>query len=177
MNKNCELEKFKLETEVGVMDITSCSSGLHEVLLTQTFDLNKKEKGQRVTLLHSAGLNSDSRSIKECHDYFNNYFEKNTNSLKDLPQICWKSVCESGSFVERVLTKLYETKFSETLSYKDLAELAGSPNACRAVGTAMRKNKIPFIISCHRVINSNGGAGNYAYGTQLKQYLLDHENI
>ncbi len=64
-----------------------------------------------------------------------------------------------------------------TLSYGELAEQAGYPNAARAVGSVMSSNRIPLIVPCHRVVGSAGGWGGYSMGQgiQLKQRLLTLE--
>lgn len=59
-----------------------------------------------------------------------------------------------------------------TCSYKDLASAAGYPGAARAVGTACKKNTLPLLIPCHRVVPAAGGTGNYLYGTAAKEALL-----
>lgn len=51
----------------------------------------------------------------------------------------------------------------KTKTYGEVAALAGSPGAARAVGTAMSKNFDPGI-PCHRVIKANGQPGNYNRG-------------
>jgi len=48
-----------------------------------------------------------------------------------------------------------------TLTYGEVAKLAGAPGAARAVGQAMRRNPIPLIVPCHRVVATNG-LGGYA---------------
>jgi len=67
----------------------------------------------------------------------------------------------------------------EVISYSDLAGLAGSPAAARAVGSAMRTNPLPIVVPCHRVLESNGGLGGYMgteeNGLKMKQWLLEHE--
>ena len=177
-NKICVLERFELETDIGVLDITFCLDGLHLVNLKKISSL--KINGSHVNkLIYSGQLEATkSGSINECLNYFRSYFEKRTDELHEtLPRICWRSVCEPNTFVERVLKELYKTSFGNKFSYKQLAERAGCSNAYRAVGTAMRKNKIPFILPCHRVVNSDGSVGNYGLGIQLKQYLLEHETL
>ena len=65
-----------------------------------------------------------------------------------------------------------------TVSYAQLAKFAGFPEAARAVGTAMRKNRFPLFFPCHRVIKSDGTLGNYqgsSNGSALKKILLDIE--
>ena len=49
--------------------------------------------------------------------------------------------------------------FGQTLSYGELAAIAGRPKAARAVGTVMRKNNFPIVVPCHRVVASNGLGG------------------
>lgn len=60
------------------------------------------------------------------------------------------------------------------LTYKKVAELAGSPGACRAVGNIMNRNRNPKV-PCHRVIKSDGSIGGYAWGTNKKKALLKLE--
>uniref|UniRef100_A0A8D2KZD4 Methylated-DNA--protein-cysteine methyltransferase n=1 Tax=Varanus komodoensis TaxID=61221 RepID=A0A8D2KZD4_VARKO len=84
---------------------------------------------------------------------------------------------EQASFTREVLwTLLKDVKFGETVSYKQLADMAGNSKAARAVGGAMRSNPIPIIIPCHRVICSSGQTGKYTGGSHLKEWLLSHEN-
>ena len=79
-------------------------------------------------------------------------------------------------FEKRVYDKLQHVLYGQTISYKQLAENLGSPNAYRAVANACAKNPLPLIIPCHRVICSNGQLGNYSYGgAKKKKYLLDLE--
>lgn len=61
-----------------------------------------------------------------------------------------------------------------TASYGELAERVGRPKAARAVGTAMRCNRFPLVVPCHRVVRSGGGLGGFAgmSGLDLKRSLL-----
>ena len=63
----------------------------------------------------------------------------------------------------------------KTWSYSDLAKRAGSAGAVRAVGTACSTNLIATIVPCHRIVKSGGSLGNYAYGIEVKEWLLKHE--
>ena len=66
----------------------------------------------------------------------------------------------------------------ETRSYKWLAEQAGRPNASRAAGQAMARNRIPIVVPCHRVISVSGALRGYGRGARrldLKRRLLDLE--
>jgi methylated-DNA-[protein]-cysteine S-methyltransferase len=62
------------------------------------------------------------------------------------------------------------------ITYAELARRAGSPGAARAVGSAMAANPLPVVIPCHRVVRSDGGAGDYsAGGTAVKRRMLRTE--
>ena len=83
-------------------------------------------------------------------------------------------------FHDKIYTSLTEdVPVSTTVSYSGLAELAGNPLAARAAGTAMRKNPLPIIVPCHRVISADGSLGGYMGqgedGLVMKKWLLHHE--
>lgn len=56
-----------------------------------------------------------------------------------------------------------------------MAELVGSPNAVRAVGTACATNPLPVVVPCHRVLRSDGSLGGYIGGLAAKTALLELE--
>lgn len=62
-------------------------------------------------------------------------------------------------------------------SYKWVADKAGRPRSCRAVGNALNKNRYPSVIPCHRIIKSDGSIGGYAGGAELKKKLLRSEGV
>jgi methylated-DNA-[protein]-cysteine S-methyltransferase len=66
----------------------------------------------------------------------------------------------------------------ETRSYKWLAQQAGNPQAPRAAGQSMARNRLPLIVPCHRVVASDGSLRGFGRGASqlgLKQRLLDLE--
>ena len=65
--------------------------------------------------------------------------------------------------------------YSATVSYTVLASRIGRPNAVRAVGAAVGRNRLQIIIPCHRVIASDGTLAGYAGGIEAKRYLLELE--
>ena len=76
------------------------------------------------------------------------------------------------SFQQAVYQAMGSIPFGQVRSYKELAAAAGYPGAARAVGTACKKNTLPLLIPCHRVVPATGGIGNYLYGTAAKEALL-----
>lgn len=77
-------------------------------------------------------------------------------------------------FKEKVYEVVGEIPKGSTLTYKDVAILAGSPGACRAVGNILNKNH-DSAVPCHRVIRSDGKIGGYNGGAQKKRDLLKKE--
>jgi len=80
-----------------------------------------------------------------------------------------------GGFEQGVYKALMSIPPGETVSYGELAEMAGHPRAARAVGNAMACNPIPVVIPCHRVIRADGTMGSYGNDPTWKERLLTHE--
>ena len=74
-------------------------------------------------------------------------------------------------FKERVLHIVKNIPKGITMTYKEVAKKAKSPNAFRAVGSIMAKNFDPAV-PCHRVIKSDGTLGNYNRGGASKKLAL-----
>ncbi len=72
-------------------------------------------------------------------------------------------------FKEKVLSVVKNIPKGKTLSYKEVAEKAGSPRAARAVGSIMKAN-YNTEIPCHRVIGSDGFIGEYNRGGKDTKY-------
>ncbi|MBW4461790.1 MAG: bifunctional helix-turn-helix domain-containing protein/methylated-DNA--[protein]-cysteine S-methyltransferase [Nodosilinea sp. WJT8-NPBG4] len=60
-------------------------------------------------------------------------------------------------------------------TYQDLAEAIGRPTAARAVGNAIGRNPVGYLIPCHRVIRASGEWGGYRWGAARKTLLLGWE--
>jgi methylated-DNA-[protein]-cysteine S-methyltransferase len=81
------------------------------------------------------------------------------------------------SFQRRVIDACRTIPWGETLSYGQLARLAGRPGAARAVGSVMSANRLPLVVPCHRVVAAGGGLGGYSapQGLAMKRRLLAAE--
>ncbi len=77
-------------------------------------------------------------------------------------------------FKKKVYLVVSNIPKGKTLSYKEVAIMAGSPRAYRAVGNILNKNRNSKI-PCHRVINSNGDIGGYFKGIKEKIRILKKE--
>ena len=80
------------------------------------------------------------------------------------------------NFQLKVWQALLTIPSGKLVSYGDLAALIGEPNASRAVGSAIGRNAIAYLIPCHRVIRSLGVIGDYRWGSTRKQALIGWES-
>ena len=89
----------------------------------------------------------------------------------DLP-LAWETL---PPFTRTVLQTLFErVPHGQTVSYGELAALAGQPGKARAVGQAMARNPWPLLVPCHRVLGAGGCLTGYTnpHGVDLKALLL-----
>jgi O-6-methylguanine DNA methyltransferase len=81
-------------------------------------------------------------------------------------------------FERAVLLKAREIPRGEVRTYAWIADQIGHPAAVRAVGSALRKNPVPVLIPCHRVVRSDGQIGEYALGGSAnKRAILAAEGV
>lgn len=83
-----------------------------------------------------------------------------------------------STFFEKVYEIVKKISAGKVSTYKDIARLAGSPNASRAVGCAMKNNPDKSIIPCHRILGADGSMHGYAFGGVLvKINMLKGEGV
>jgi len=80
-----------------------------------------------------------------------------------------------SKFQVRVWEQIIAIPFGETVTYTELANRIGDPQAVRAVGTAAGANPICWALPCHRVVGKDGSLTGYAGGLARKKALLDFE--
>jgi methylated-DNA-[protein]-cysteine S-methyltransferase len=82
-------------------------------------------------------------------------------------------------FQQRVLRAVSRVPRGKVATYAEIARRIDRPNAARAVGQALRRNPIPIVIPCHRVLASDGGLGGYTGrgGVRTKKQLLALEGV
>ena len=61
-------------------------------------------------------------------------------------------------------------------TYSDIAQNIGNPKAVRAVGTAVGRNPVSWLIPCHRALRKSGALGGYHWGLPVKRALLARES-
>jgi methylated-DNA-[protein]-cysteine S-methyltransferase len=93
-------------------------------------------------------------------------------NLRDIPL----DLSELTPFQLEVATILRATWPGQTISYGEVALLAGRPGAARAVGQAVKANPILILVPCHRVVAAEGPGGWSAFGApERKARLLELE--
>lgn len=79
---------------------------------------------------------------------------------------------QGTDFQLQVWRELARIPFGATISYAQLAQRIGNPEAVRAVGAANGRNPLPIVLPCHRVIGADGALVGFGGGLPTKQFLL-----
>ena len=80
-----------------------------------------------------------------------------------------------STFYVKVWKALLEIPMGHGSTYSDVASRAGNMRAVRAVGTAIGKNPISWLIPCHRALRKDGSLGGYHWGLSIKRAMLAYE--
>ncbi|MDU4026279.1 MAG: methylated-DNA--[protein]-cysteine S-methyltransferase [Anaerococcus sp.] len=143
------------KTKIGIIKLTYQEKIYKIELVKEVNSINEK-------------TSQTDKVIKEINQYLSKY--RKEFSIYDLVRL------EGTRFQKEVWHELQNIPYGETKSYKEIAKNIGNENAVRAVASAIGKNPLMIIIPCHRVIGSDGKMHGYAYGINLKKYLLDLES-
>jgi AraC family transcriptional regulator of adaptative response/methylated-DNA-[protein]-cysteine methyltransferase len=79
-------------------------------------------------------------------------------------------------FQLKVWEALLSIPSGHVTSYSDIAQSIGAPRAVRAVGTAVGRNPVSWLIPCHRALRKSGALGGYHWGLPVKRALLAWES-
>ena len=92
------------------------------------------------------------------------------------PDMGRMNLCHEGTdFSWKVYDAVGEIPFGAFRTYQDIARDIGSTQACRAVGSALRRNPFHIVVPCHRVVAKVGDPFKFAAGADMKRALLAHE--
>lgn len=79
-------------------------------------------------------------------------------------------------FQIKVWEALLSIPSGHVTTYSEIARVIGNPKASRAVGTAVGRNPVSWLIPCHRALRKSGGLGGYHWGLPVKRALLAWES-
>jgi len=91
------------------------------------------------------------------------------------PEQPLRVVMIGSDFELRVWETLLKLPLGKATTYSEIAAHIGRPSAARAVGTAVGKNPISFVVPCHRVLGKSGGLCGYHWGLTRKRAILGWE--
>jgi methylated-DNA-[protein]-cysteine S-methyltransferase len=80
-------------------------------------------------------------------------------------------------FQQALADALRAIPYGETVTYGELAALAGRPGAARAAGTFCARNRFGLVVPCHRVVGADGLGGYGSLGPAYKRRLLQLEGV
>ena len=163
------LHRQMLTTPLGPM--LAIADG--DELLLLEFDTRKDLEGQLETLRQI-----DSRTIVDEPNSILRLAQQELDAYFAGTLTCFSVPLKiKGSpFRESVWRGLTRIDYGKTVSYQELGQRIGCPQAARAIGSANGHNRIAIMIPCHRVIRADGSRGGYAGGTERKQKLLELES-
>ena len=157
----------QLSTPIKPLCVVSSDKGLAQILFLKANESaapqNLSQQYPDTVFIH------DPIKNKVAADQLTEYFE-GTRRTFSLP------LDIGGTLFEKEVWKaIARVPYGQTSSYGDIAAFIGKPGSARAVGRAARKNPVPFIIPCHRIIGANGALTGYAGGVDVKETLLNFE--
>ncbi|CAG9767919.1 unnamed protein product [Ceutorhynchus assimilis] len=119
----------------------------------------------------------EDANLNECLEKIQESFKKAELIYKDHfePPNQLKLYLKGTDFEVSVWTELLKIEKGKTINYNDIATALGNPNSVRAVGNAVGKNPIAYIVPCHRVIRKNGELGGFTAGPQRKLEMFHYE--
>ncbi len=136
-------------------------------------------------ICHLAFLNNDAdEAVAELKANWPNAEFKlsRTETAKIAKRIFGKSgkgkislLLKGTAFQIKVWEALLRIPEGAVVSYSNLAAIAGNASASRAVGSAVGRNSIAYLIPCHRVIKETGAIGEYRWGSSRKRAVLAWE--
>lgn len=173
---NMRLSFDEIDTPLGTLFILFDGDILYGICTDLSLDIIE----QRFSFYFSASTLTPEIKKKKIPDHiylqFREYFtgKRQTFELKtvlDLPE----ARRYFSDFELRIWNIVKRIPFGEIRSYGWLANEAGVPLGQRAVGQALKKNPLPIVIPCHRIVGTNGKLCGYSLGLELKRRLLMHE--
>jgi len=147
--------------------------GSEQGLVRTCLPVAHKEAVQSRLLSDIPNAERSKKAFSVLQNAIEDYYKGSPADFSDV-EVC---LADSSEFQQRVLITLQTISYGEIVSYSQLAKLAGSPKAARAIGMVMAQNPLPLIIPCHRVIKADGSVGQFsaAGGTDTKKRMLDLE--
>lgn len=127
----------------------------------------------RASIAHRLGVvpEPDPGPARDAIAQLDEYFDGRRRTF-EIP-LDWRLVT---GFTRDALQAVRRVPYGEVASYGEVAVMAGSPGAARAVGTACAHTPFSIVVPVHRVVRADGSIGEYGGHPEVKHFLLDLEN-
>jgi AraC family transcriptional regulator of adaptative response/methylated-DNA-[protein]-cysteine methyltransferase len=162
--ENLEIHYSFAETPFGDILIASTSKGICHISFAT-------DQQKELTILQKQFEKADFIQKTDLHQQ--HALQIFQDDWTDLPRI--KLHLKASPFQVKVWEALLKIPFGSVSTYGSVAGSIGSPEASRAVGTAIGSNPVAFLIPCHRVIRSTGVIGEYHWGSVRKTAIIGWE--
>lgn len=161
------LQISSLNTPIGTLNLVADQ----EILLGANFSSIKALKGGLDPIYQGSDFTVVGK-IRVITTLLKDYFDGDLSAISAI-----KVSQPGGAFSQSAWKSMRRVRAGKVISYAELAEKSGSPQAVRAAGSACAKNAIVLVVPCHRIVKTGGALGNYAYGASKKEWLLRHEGL
>ncbi len=159
------------QTEQGWVGVLASHTGIRRTTLPcETLDTCVLSLGPEVR-----GSIQDGAKLGDVPDLLSAYLAGEEVDFDDVTL----DVGDATEFYIRAWDACRSIPRGETRTYGWLATQAGNPNASRAAGQTMARNRVPLIVPCHRVVGRDGSLRGFGSGSErldLKRWLLDMES-
>jgi len=149
------------------MGVVSSPKGLHMIILPKEDETEvKRALEEHYTVELHRDEKKHAKIVKKIKDYMQGKKVKFNEEF---------DVLGATPFEIKVWDAAFGIPYGEVRTYGWVAKQVGSPKEGRAVGQALKRNRLPIIIPCHRVIQKSGDLGGFSAGVELKHQLLQLE--
>jgi len=177
-----ELESRLADIRARMVAYGIFSSPLGKILIARSelgislVEYLESESAAKSHLARLAGgeMREDKAGVETVYHELLEYLDRRRTRLDWPLDLRWAR----SDFQRRVLTATAELPYGAVTSYAGIAQRIGTPSAVRAVAQALRRNPVPIVIPCHRVIGNGGDLTGYAGNKiSLKRTLLSLEGV
>lgn len=163
--------RYALENRIRYRAAVKTRAGLVTILSGDREVVRVCLPGHEEPFMGEYAVFSENEICKKAAQQVQEYFERKRKAF-DIP-----FTLPGTPFAQKVYLALLGVPYGRTVSYGALAERAGNGKAARAVGQIVRKNPLPLVIPCHRVIGSDGKSIGFMgiRGNPMQMKLLNLE--
>lgn len=152
---------FSVDSIDGIkFQVIASSQGIRSVLINQPA-LNSKK--------HLTKLQPDDPYLFDVFNQLREYFDLKRKYFTIPLDV------KGTRFQKRVWEVLRQVPYGGIITYTKVAKELGNENLYKAIGKTCKKNPVPILVPCHRIVYSNGKLGSYVAGKKVKEQLLELE--